>query len=162
MLHWSFTHRLYTCISHTAERMHNVNNGLSLVCTFTVDILEKEEIADRLSLLCTVSCVSLHVSTSSLKLTPTLIYSAPDLLLFCHPDMFNKYCLAGPGYTRGVVVCLHRRWWTICDAGFLINIFKVLISSLYEEPYIYTDRHSQENSIISEDIYTVFLLWLPF
>lgn len=54
---------------------------------------QKEEIADRLSLLCIVSCVSLHVSTSSLKLTPTLIYSAPDLLLFCHPDMFSKYCL---------------------------------------------------------------------
>lgn len=44
-----------------------------------------------------VSFVSLHIHTStfSLWLTPTLIYSAPDLLLFCHPDMFNKYCLPG-------------------------------------------------------------------
>lgn len=83
--------------------------AFSPVCTLTVDILEEEEIADRLSLLCIMSCVSLHVSTSSLQLTPTLIYSAPDLLLFCHPDMFNKYCRAGAGYIGGVVVCLHRR-----------------------------------------------------
>lgn len=93
----------YTQAMHT-KRMHTVNTGPSPSCTFAVDVLEKEEIADRQSLLCIVSCVSLHVSTSSLRLTPTLIYSAPDLLLFCLPDMFNKYCLAGAGYTRGVVV----------------------------------------------------------
>lgn len=85
--------------------MWSVNTGLSAVCTFTVDILEKEEIVDRLSLLCILSCVTLHVSTSSLKLTPTLIYCAPDLLLFCHPDMFNKYCLAWAGYTAALQRC---------------------------------------------------------
>lgn len=72
--------------------------------TLTVDLLEKEEIADRLSLM---STMSVYMSTASLKLTQALIYSAPDLLLFCHPDMFNKYCRAGAGYTKGVVVCLH-------------------------------------------------------
>lgn len=43
------------------KSMLNVNTGASPLCTFTADILEKEEIADRLSLLCIVSCVSLHV-----------------------------------------------------------------------------------------------------
>lgn len=65
--------------------------------TSTVDILAEREIVDKQSLQCILSCVSLHVSTSSLKLTPTLIYWAPDLLLFCHPDMFNKYCLVQAG-----------------------------------------------------------------
>ena len=95
--------------------MHTVNNSLSLVCTFTVDVLEKEKLADRLSLLCIVSCVSLHVSTSSLKLPPTLIYSAPDLLLFCHSDMFNKYCLAGAGYTMVSQRCCYLSTQKVMD-----------------------------------------------
>lgn len=70
-----------------------------------MDTLEKEEIVDELSLLCILSCVTLHVSTSSLKLTPTLIYCAPDLLLFCHPDMFNKYCLVRAGYATVLQRC---------------------------------------------------------
>lgn len=68
------------------------------VCTLTADILVRKE-------LCIVSCVSLFVSTSSLRFTPTLIYSAPDLLLFCHPDMFNKYCLVGAGYIMVLQRC---------------------------------------------------------
>lgn len=60
-----------------------------------VDVLEKEETGGRAgSLPCAVSCVSLHVATFSLKLTSPLISSAPDLLLLCHADMFNKYCPA--------------------------------------------------------------------
>lgn len=41
-------------------------------------------------------------------LTPTLICCSPDLLLFCHSDMFNKYCQPATGYTRGVVVSLQK------------------------------------------------------
>lgn len=66
----------------------------------------KEEIA--LSPLFIVSRVRLHVATSSPSaragLPPTLIYSAPDPLLFCHADMFNKYCLPGTRSIGGVVV----------------------------------------------------------
>lgn len=77
-------------------------------------------------LLCHVSVyMSLHPHSASPGLTPTLICGAPDPLLFCHPDMFNKYCLAGTGYIRGVVVGLHRRWWIIRDSRLLlINILK--------------------------------------
>lgn len=52
------------------------------------------------------ACVSLHVPPSSLKPTPTLICSAPDLLLFCHPDMFNKYCLARTRINHGLTEVL--------------------------------------------------------
>lgn len=77
-------------------------------------------------LLCHVSVyMSLHPHSASPGFTPTLICGAPDPLLFCHPDMFNKYCLAATGYIRGVVVGLHIRWWIIRDSRLiLINILK--------------------------------------
>lgn len=80
----------------------------------------------RRCLLCHVSVyMSLHPHSASPGFTPTLICGAPDPLLFCHPDMFNKYCLAGTGYIGGVVLGLHRRWWIIRDSRLvLINILK--------------------------------------
>lgn len=113
--------------------------------------------------------MSLHPHSDSLRLTPTLIYSAPDLLLFCHPDMFNKYCLAGTGYTRGVVVGLHRRWWIICDSSFiLINILKHSYTFLHSKnTHIYTGTRSGANIAIFKNkhllisIFAVFFWWLP-
>lgn len=97
--------------------------------------------------------MSLHPHSDLLRLTPTLIYTAPDLLLFCHPDMFNKYCLAGTGYTRGVVVGLHRRWWIRCDSSFiLINILKHPYTFLHSKnTHSYTDTQPGANTAFLKD-----------
>ena len=82
------------------RRMRTVNNSLfPCMHIYRRYIGKGRDSSQAVTAVYCVSCVSLHVSTSSLKLPPTLIYSAPDLLLFCHPDMFNKYCLARAGYT---------------------------------------------------------------
>lgn len=102
----------------------SVKNDLSSVGSRPCE--ERKRWRYRDCLLCHVSVyMSLHPRSASPGLTPTLICGAPDPPLFCHPDMFNKYCLAGTGYIRGVVVGLHRRWWIIRDSRLLlINILK--------------------------------------
>lgn len=119
ILHLCLTLRYYG-----RECYDSVKNDLSSVGSRPCE--KRKRWRYRGCLLCHVSVyMSLHPHSASPGFTPTLICGAADPLLFCHPDMFNKHCLAGTGYIRGVVVGLHRRWWIIRDSRLgLINVLE--------------------------------------
>lgn len=60
---------LHIVYIHVLQRGCSVNSGLPIVCTFTVDILEKEETADRpitvYSVMCQFACLYILTQTYS-------------------------------------------------------------------------------------------------
>lgn len=62
------TQVVYTCIQCPAKRMHNVNNDLSPVCTFTVDVLAKDNrqaITAVYCVVCQFTCLYILTQTYS-------------------------------------------------------------------------------------------------
>ena len=78
--------------SRTMPIIYNkAGSGCKQCCLHIPQMYEKRK-SER-----TGVCQFTPVPPSSLRPAAALICPAPDPLLFCHSDMFNKYCRRSPG-----------------------------------------------------------------